>query len=227
MHIESLTLFTPDLDVQHAFYTGVLGLDTVTRTPDSVTFQAGRTFLTFRQQGDPGRFSHLAFDIPRHQMDGAETWLRARVPLLEDEEGTSRFPLSEGWNSESLYFEDAAGNLLEFIARHDVLNDHAAPFGSGGVLHVSELGIVVPDVPAAVLDLERRFGLLTFHEQSGTFTPVGDHNGLLIVVREGRGWFPTGRPAAPAPFEITFNCGGSTQRFQHSDLLKRPGARPC
>ncbi|MFB9994964.1 VOC family protein [Deinococcus oregonensis] len=221
MHIESLTLFTPDLDVQHAFYTGVLGLDAVTRTPSSVTFRAGRTFLTFRQHRDPGRFSHVAFDIPRHQVDGAETWLRARVPLLEDAGGTSRFPMN-GWNSESLYFEDAAGNILEFIARHDLPNNHAAPFSSGSVLHVSELGIVVPDVPAAVLALELRFGLLTFNKHSDTFTPVGDQHGLLIVVREGRGWFPTGRPAAPAPFEATFTCSGSTQRFRNSGVLERP-----
>ncbi|WP_205750998.1 hypothetical protein [Deinococcus sp. Arct2-2] len=222
MHIESLTLFTTDLNVQYAFYSGVLGLNAATRTSDSVTFQAGRTFLTFRQHGDPGRFSHLAFDIPRNQVEQAETWLRARVPLLEDAQGISRFPLSEGWNSESLYFEDAAGNLLEFIARHDLPNDHTAPFTSESVLQVSELGLVVPDVPAAVLDLERRFGLLTFHEQSDTFTPVGDHHGLLIVVREGRGWFPTGRPAVPAPFEVTFNGGGSTQHFDDSSVLERP-----
>jgi catechol 2,3-dioxygenase-like lactoylglutathione lyase family enzyme len=221
MHIESLTLLTADLGVQHAFYTGVLGLETVTRTPDSVTFQAGRTLLTFRPHGAPGHFSHLAFDIPRQLMDGAETWLRARVPLLEDTGGTSRFPLSEGWNSESLYFEDAAGNVLEFIARHDLPNDHAPPFSPGSVLHISELGVVVPDVPAAVLDLERRFGLLTFNGRSDTFTPVGDHHGLLIVVREGRGWFPTGRPAVPAPFEVTFTCSGSTQRFHSSGVLER------
>jgi len=222
MHLESLTLLTPDLDVQHAFYTGVLGLETVTRTPDSVTFQAGRTLLTFCSHGAPGHFSHFAFDIPRHLMDSAETWLRARVPLLEDAGGTSRFPLSEGWNSESLYFEDAAGNVLEFIARHDLPNDQTPPFSSASVLHVSELGIVVPDVPAAVLDLERRFGLLTFHGHSDTFTPVGDQHGLLIVVREGRGWFPTGRPAVPAPFEVTFTCKGPTQHFHRSGVLERP-----
>lgn len=221
MHIDSLTLFTTDLDVQHTFYTAILGLDVVARTPDSVTFQAGRTLLTFRRHDDPGGFYHFAFDIPRNQVAGAEAWLRQRVALLEDSAGTSRFPLSEGWNSESLYFEDAAGNILEFIARHDLPNDHTAPFSSVGVLHVSELGIVVPDVPAAVLDLERRFGLLIFNEQSDTFVPVGDQNGLLIVVREGRGWFPTGRPAAHAPFEVTFNCGGYTQRLQNSDALER------
>lgn len=32
---------------------------------------------------------------------------------------------------------------------------------------------------------------------------------MLIVVKEGRGWFPVSRPAVPAPFELTFRSGGT------------------
>lgn len=220
MHINSLTLFTTDLDAQHAFYTAMLDLTVVARTPDNVTFQAGRTLLTFRQHGDTGGFHHFAFDIPRNQVDEAETWLRQRVALLEDAAGTSRFPLSEGWNSESLYFEDPAGNILEFIARHDLPNDSEAPFGPASVLHISELGIVVPDVAATVLGLERRFGLSPFNEQGQTFAPVGSQDGLLIVVQEGRGWFPAGQPAVAAPFGLTFTQGEQLQSLQNRDLLE-------
>lgn len=220
MHINSLTLFATDLDVQHAFYTAMLGLDMVARTPDSVTFQAGRTLLTFCQHDDPGGFHHFAFDIPSNQVDGAEAWLRQRVALLEDPAGTSRFPLSEGWNSESLYFEDAAGNILEFIARHDLPNDSEAPFSPASVLYISELGVVVPDVAVTVLGLERRFGLSPFNEQSRTFSPVGSQDGLLIVVQEGRGWFPVSQAAVAAPFEITFYQGKQLQRLRHIDLLE-------
>lgn len=220
MHIDSLTLFTTDLDIQHAFYTVIFGLDVVARTPDSVTFQAGRTLLTFRQYDDPGAFTHFAFDIPRNQVDVAEAWLRQRVALLEDSAGISRFPLSEGWNSESLYFEDATGNILEFIARHDLPNDSEAPFGPSSVLHVSELGVVVPDVAATVLGLERRFGLLPFGGQSQTFSPVGSQDGLLIVVQQGRCWFPVGQSAVTAPFEMTFSQDGQLQRLRDVELLE-------
>lgn len=222
MQIETLTLITADLDAQHAFYASILGLEVVERTSDHLSFQAGQSLLTFRQQAGFQGFAHLAFDIPRNQVDGAEAWLRARVPLLADPAGVSRFPLSEGWNSESLYFEDAAGNILEFIARHDLPGDSAAVFSSESILHLSELGVVVLDVPATVSALGQRFGFLPFKDQSDTFSPVGDQSGLLIVVQAGRGWFPVGRPAVPVPFEITFRQGGKSRRLQHSGLLELP-----
>ncbi|CAM3558624.1 VOC family protein [Deinococcus frigens] len=222
MHIETVTLWTADLNAQHAFYAATLGLEAIARTPARATLRAGRTLLTFQQHADFEGFYHLAFDIPRNRVDEAEVWLRARVPLLEDAKGVSRFPLSEGWNSESLYFGDAAGNILEFIVRRDLPSDSAAPFSPASILHVSELGVIVPDVTAAVLDLERRFGLSPFNEQGSTFSPVGDQGGLLIVVREGRGWFPTGRPAIAAPFRMTFEHQGRVNRLRNGERLQFP-----
>lgn len=222
MQIDTLTLMAADLSAQHAFYANTLGLELVERAADRVTFQAGRSLLTFRRQPTFQGCAHLALDIPRNRVDGAEAWLRARVPLLADPAGVSRFPLSEGWNSESLYFEDAAGNILEFIARRDLPGDRAAAFSPASILHVSELGVVVPDVRATASALERRFGLRPFGDHSDTFAPVGDQGGLLIVVRAGRGWFPLGRPAAPVPFEITFSQDGASRRLQHRDLPERP-----
>ncbi|GGM03301.1 VOC family protein [Deinococcus aerophilus] len=224
MHFETLTLWCADLHAQHAFYTQTLGLTTVQRMPGHVTFQAGRTRLTFRHAGEVQGFYHLAFDIPRNQMDSAEAWLRVRTPVLHDPQGKARFPRSGRWTSESVYFEDPAGNILEFVARHDFPSDRAAAFSSTGLLHVSELGVVVPDVPATVRDLGQRFGLLPFNDCSDTFCAVGDHHGLLIVVREGRGWVPARRPATPAPFELTFSEADSRQVLRHSDLPVHAGA---
>jgi hypothetical protein len=49
----------------------------------------------------------------------------------------------------------------------------------------------VPDVPAAIDALQNAFGLPVFGTAAAEFTPLGDHDGLLIVVRQGRPWFPT------------------------------------
>lgn len=220
MQIGSLTLFTTDLYAQHTSYTTTLGLDAVARTPDSVTFQAGRSLLIFRYHDDRDSFSHLALYIPRNQVDGAEAWLHSRRPLLEDAEGASRFPLSGSWNSESLYFEDAPGNILEFVAHRDLSNDSEVRFGPASVLHISELGVVVPDVAATVLGLERRSGLSPFHEQGQTFSPVSSQDGLFIVVQGGRGWFPVGWSAVVVPFEVTFSQDGHLQRLRNCDLLE-------
>jgi catechol-2,3-dioxygenase len=59
------------------------------------------------------------------------------------------------------------------------------------LLRISEIGLAVPDVPAAVAALQNTFGLPVFGTAAGEFTPLGDHDGLLIVVQQDRPWFPT------------------------------------
>lgn len=204
MHLEALTLPTRDLAAQRTFYADTLGFATRQETPHRLTVRLGSTRLTFWQEDSFDGFTHLACDIPRNRVDEAQDWLNSRVPLLADQEGLTCFPPCGNWNTTNLYFEDAAGNILEFIARHDLPHDSAELFGPGSVLHVSELGVVVPDVPAAVWGLGRQFGLRPFNGVSDTFTAVGGHDGMLIVVPQGREWFPTRRPAVPVPFQVTF-----------------------
>lgn len=220
MQIQSLTLPTRHLSAQHAFYTRTLGFSIESETSDRVTLYAGATLLTFRQDEAFDGCSHVAFDIPRNQIGEAQDWLLDRVALLADEKGLACFPLQGAWNSTSLYFEDADANILEFIARHDLANDRQEMFGAQSVCHVSELGVVVPDVLSAVHRLGERFGLHPFIDLSDTFTPVGGHDGMLIVVRAGRGWFPVGRPATPTPFEIQFSHEGRSTGLRHTDLLE-------
>ncbi len=206
MQIESLTLLTRDLAALHAFYGSVLELP-VQLSALTLTVQVGATHLTFRQEPGFRGFYHLAFDVPPAQVDAAEAWLRRRVDLLPDPSGVQRFPPQGAWNTTNLYFDDPEGNILELIARHDLNQTGNGPFGAVGLLRVSELGVVVPDVPAAVQCLDERFGLRAFNGGSDTFTAVGGHDGMLIVVREGRGWFPVDRPAVPTPFILTASVG--------------------
>jgi catechol-2,3-dioxygenase len=70
------------------------------------------------------------------------------------------------------------------------------------LLRISEIGLAVPDVPAAVATLQNAFGLSVFGTAAAEFTPLGDHDGLLIVVRQGRPWFPT-RTVRPSLGPIT------------------------
>ncbi|THF88006.1 hypothetical protein E7T09_01925 [Deinococcus sp. KSM4-11] len=221
MHIEHLTLHACDLSAQRTFYAGTLGLVVLEDTPERLTVRAGTTLLTFAADPTHDAFSHVAFDIPRNRADEAKRWLESRVPVLRDSTGRDRVLPSDRWNTTNVYFDDPAGNLLEFIARHDLPNDHTEPFGPESVLHVSELGLVVPDVTLAVHDLGERFGLRPFNGQSPTFTAIGEHDGMLIVVPHGRGWIPVARPALPAPFELAFRTGTQHQVLR-SEVLPRP-----
>ncbi|WP_412028638.1 VOC family protein [Deinococcus yunweiensis] len=205
MHLDHLTLHAKDLNAQRNFYAGTLGLEIAVHTPQQLTIRAGTSRLTFLHDPAHTAVSHLAFDIPRTLVHAAQAWLEARLPLLPDADGHTRFEPNERWNTTNMYFADPAGNIVEFIARHDCPHDHAGPFDASHVLHLSEYGLVVDDVPDTVRWLGKTHGLHPFNGQSSTFTAVGNHDGMLIVVPARRGWMPTGQPAVAAPFEVVWD----------------------
>ncbi|WP_019586244.1 VOC family protein [Deinococcus apachensis] len=198
--MEVLTLPARDLAAQRAFYGDVLGLPADTDEVGALNLRVGSTLLRF-VVGELGGPSHFAFNVPEDRFAGARAWLEERVPLLADPAGETSFH-SKSWNADMVYFRDAEGNILELIARHTLPTSPGTGFGVADLLCVSELGLVVPDVPRAVRDLQQRLGLPVYREGSPTFTPLGDEEGLLIVVQAGRGWFPVGDPAWPLPFHL-------------------------
>jgi catechol 2,3-dioxygenase-like lactoylglutathione lyase family enzyme len=93
----------------------------------------------------------------------------------------------------AVYFRDPEENVVELIARPQARPE----------LALAEVGLPVEDVAAAVDVLERELGLHPYDEWDDSFAPLGDDDGLLIVVRVGRGWFPVGVPSGTAPVEVT------------------------
>lgn len=206
MQIENVSLKTAHLPALTHFYGELLGLP-VTLSPPALSIEIGTSTLTYEQDETFTGFYHLAFEVPRNLTPDAQAWLSERVPLLTDAAGQSRFGPSERWNTTNFYFSDPAGNILELIARHDRKTDQPGPFSPARMLNISELGMVVGSVPEALEQLHRRYDLRPFNGQSDTFTAVGGHDGMLIVVPVGRGWFPVEKPATHAPFRATFDAG--------------------
>jgi catechol-2,3-dioxygenase len=171
------------------FYGDVLGLPT--RTGGGVVeVEVGLSVLLLHPGPvEPGAY-HCAITVPEDRFAEAKAWLQERVPLL-GRDGLDEFTLGAPWNSNSLYFAGPDGILLELIARHDLPASSSGRFTSAQMLRISEVGLEVPDVPAAVATLQNAFGLPVFGTAAAEFTPLGDHDGLLIVVRPGRPWFPT------------------------------------
>ena len=172
------------------FYGDVLGLPTQTGGA-VVEVQVGLSgLLLVPGPVEPGAY-HCAITVPKDRFAEAKTWLQERVSPLE-REGLDEFTLEAPWNSKSLYFAGPDGILLELIARHDLpASSSSGRFTSADLLRISEVGLAVPDVSAAVASLQNAFGLPVFGTAAAEFTPLGDHDGLLIVVRQGRPWFPT------------------------------------
>ena len=181
MKITYLELPTKDLNSQRNYYANVLGLS-IRETAVELKIQVGETELIFTQAAPSfdGAY-HLAFNIPENQFHSAKDWVTRRIPLLKDLEGNDEFT-SDSWNSNSVYFKDAAGNVLEIIARHDLQNAVEGGFDSGQILNVSEIGLPSENVIGFANRLCAQLGLSVFkQEPSESFTPVGDDNGLFII----------------------------------------------
>jgi catechol-2,3-dioxygenase len=124
---------------------------------------------------------HFAFHVA-----DLEPWKR-RLDVSEEHDFSS-------WGgAHGVYFRDPEENVVELIARPD----------SRPELTIAEVGLPVEDVAAAVDALERELGLQPYDDWDESFAPLGDDDGLLIVVRVGRGWFPVGVPSGTAPIEVT------------------------
>jgi catechol-2,3-dioxygenase len=209
MNIRYLELLTADLYSQRDFYAHILELPAKLTSSD-LEIRAGTTELVFTQA--PPDFEgayHFAFNIPENQFRTAKEWISGRVPLLRDENGKDEFK-SESWNSDSVYFKDAAGNILEFIARYNLKNAVYGDFDSKHILQVSEIGLPSEDVLGLANELCTRLGLSVFMQQPNeAFTPVGDDNGLFILPAKDRIWKPdSGVPAELLPVKVKGNANG-------------------
>ncbi len=202
MKILELELLTNNLEVQETFYANVLGLPILESGKEQLTVQVGSSLLKFTAQPDFSGQYHVAFDIPENQLEQAKNWLESRVALIADTDGTVVFGPGE-WNAHQVYFRDPNGNILELIARHELENATQSKFSSNGFLNISEIGLACDNVPDVLKWLGENLNLEIYKSSSDTFAPMGNANGLLILVQNAREWFPnTGVFAAPQPVNI-------------------------
>jgi catechol-2,3-dioxygenase len=151
--------------------------------------------------GEPGPAvcSHFAVNVPPPRFEEAVAWARERVELVDDD---VPFP---AWSARSAYFFDPGGNIVELIARE------RAP-GGDLFLEISEVGLPVADVRAAVEWLEGELGLPHFSGNRRDFSAVGDDRGLFIVVPVGRPWLFTDEPAPDVPLRVTIESDMGGER---------------
>lgn len=204
MNIKTLALLTSNLEAEKDFYATFLELPTKL-TSSGLHIQAGTTEILFSEapSGFAGAY-HFAFNIPSNQYQAAREWITSRIPLLKDDSGKEDFHF-DTWDSDSFYFLDAAGNVLEFIARYALNNPTDGDFDSLSILNVSEIGLPSENVIAFADELCVNLGLSVYKQQPNeTFTPVGDEHGLFILPIQNRIWMPdSGVPAKMLPVKVS------------------------
>ncbi|RJG19138.1 VOC family protein [Paenibacillus thiaminolyticus] len=187
MIMERVIFLTDNPLATKSFYRDVLELEIVEERDDSFTIQAGAAQITFQTTTAFARpFYHFAMNIPENKFSEAKSWLQARVALIEEDGEDEVFFTS--WNAHSVYFEDPSGNIVEFIARHNLSNAISHPFGSGDIHGVSEVGVVANEVFPFVRALND-MGVPNWRADDEGLTPVGDEHGLFIVAKTDREWY--------------------------------------
>ncbi|OXA70767.1 glyoxalase [Flavobacterium aquidurense] len=196
MKLAHIQIQSSDIQQTATFYKDILDLTIIEKTKESISIQAGDSILKFVENPQFSSIYHFAFNIPENKLDEAIDWCKSKVDLIfiEDQKVITNF---ENWNANAVYFYDNNGNLLEFIARHDLDNAQTESFSSQSILNISEIGIVNDNPLALGKQLIKEHGLAFFSKNANSelFAAVGDDEGLLIMVKPNRNWYPTQTPS--------------------------------
>ncbi len=189
--IKNIRLLTStSLRIMKEFYVNTLGLGIESEKDEEITFIAGASTITFVKidpsLGDP--WYHFAFNIPENKLRKARTWQLERTEIIPTPKRARdpKFPNDvrhfRNWNAHSIFFWDPAGNLLEYIARHDLRNGADGEFTSKDILNVSEIAFVVDDQHQESKGLHNNFALDVYPKNSSFWWAMGDEKGLLLCI---------------------------------------------
>ena len=210
MKLAHIQIQSSDIQQTATFYKDILDLPIIEKTKESVSIQAGDSVLEFVENPEFKSIYHFAFNIPENKLDEAIDWCKSKVDLIfiEDQKVITNF---ENWNANAVYFYDNNGNLLEFIARHDLDNAQTEAFSSKAILNISEIGIVNENPLALGEQLIEQHGLEFFSKNANSelFAAVGDDEGLLIMVKPDRNWYPTQTPSESNKTAVRIENKGS------------------
>ncbi|MBK7871677.1 MAG: hypothetical protein IPJ74_13875 [Saprospiraceae bacterium] len=192
--IKSLHLLTaaPLAEMKH-FYHNLLELPILNEKPKELSVRAGETDITFLKiDASQQPFYHFAFNIPENKIIAARIWQKERSPLFAtpshmiDPDYPDDIRHFRNWNAHSVFFWDPAGNILEYIARHDLKNKASGDFSGKDILCASEIGFVVDDATNTAELVKTAFGLVQYRNGDENFRAIGDEMGLLLIFKRGR-----------------------------------------
>lgn len=219
MHVQKVSYRTANFDAMEAFYTDTFGLPVVERATDRFAVEVGDTVVEFtRTDDDTDPFYHFTWDVPENRFDEAKAWLDERTELLESPSGDHEVYF-EALDFHSVYFLDPAGNLGEFAARHSLDTASDRSFDATEFVRVSEVGVPVEDVVDAVETLEAET-VISPHpaaeEINPEICPVGNDAGMFPMMKVGKEWFMTDKPAEVHPITVELR-GDTADRYEFDD----------
>lgn len=123
---------------------------------------------------------------------------------------------SDSWNSHSIYFYDPSGNVVEFIFRHNTIEESNGSFTIEDMKNISEIGIPAENVPAVSSMVQSKFNVEIYMDANEVFCPLGDEEGLFILSSLDRNWLGSSKKVEVFPLTISI-CSdvSSVERLLH------------
>ena len=191
MKIKNLKLGSKNIQKQQEFYADILGFEIRKIANNEVAVKAGFTELVFSEELESPALYHYAFLIPAGSVEVAIQYVESRKIDLLPLEGDKIIHFDTG---RSIYFFDAEGNIAEFIERPSLDYPSKQTFDIDDVICVNEIGLPVTNTLKISHELMTSHSIQPINPKAWNenFCWVGDHEGAVIVVKEGRHWMPTG-----------------------------------
>lgn len=209
MIINKVSLYTNYLNQLKEFYIDHLGFIELSSNEKCIEIKIGESVLEFIQSDSLNKpFYHFAFNIPTDIFHSAKEWAKSKVTLTtEDNEDEIYFTNS---NAHSFYLLDPAGNIVEFVSRHEVSQAKESPvFAANQVLNISEINLTTNDVVSIGNQLIN-FGIPardneSLHKDFLNFMGERKDGAFLLLGPEGRRWIFSDADSKVYPLSIDIN----------------------
>lgn len=216
MKFDCIELQSSQTEALIAFYARLLGLP-CEKTSNGFQFELALGGVVEFVQSNQPWYYHFAINIPENKIDEALEFVKGFAKPIREPETDSEIVDFLSWNAHSLYFFDPAGNIVEFIARHDLKNSSSTPFSGGDLLEISEVGFPCSDVRNTFYFLHESFGVLRYSGNFENFCAAGDEHGLFILTERDRNWFPTEKESIAAPVKVVASNGSRKGVFEFKE----------
>jgi D-alanyl-D-alanine carboxypeptidase len=201
---KKVTLYTHQLEEMKGFYEYQLGFRIVEEDEASFTLEIGESQLVFKKS-ERKAFYHFAFNIPGNQFTLAKSWAEARIALNRQEGMDEIFYAN--FNADAFYFQDPAGNVIEFIARRHV--DRMGDFTIESLLNISEVSITSPNVKEIGKHLEEMDIPVRGNKgiDPNALNFLGKDDAFLLLVPPKRLWYFSKQKSEVHPLSIELMDG--------------------
>ncbi|MBB5181445.1 CubicO group peptidase (beta-lactamase class C family)/catechol 2,3-dioxygenase-like lactoylglutathione lyase family enzyme [Planomicrobium koreense] len=220
---KKVTLFTDRLEEMKGFYEYQMGFRIVEEDSGSFTLAIGSSTLIFKESERKAVY-HFAFNIPGNQFTLAKSWAASRVSLNRQEGMDEVFYAN--FNADAFYFQDPAGNVVEFIGRRNV--DRMGDFTIDSLLNISEVSITTPFVERVGEQLEDMDIPVRGNKgiEAKALNFLGQGDAFILLVAPKRVWYFSKQKSEVHPLAIELVDGRQIEIDEEGHFLETRPSKP-